>query len=148
KAITVSAGTGVDATDPRATQASLDEGKPKAEATVIWDAPETLQEFIEAYGEEVAYDHAMSTAERNLGNRVRADLNNGLAEEEIKAKYENGGYVPGVSQRSDPADRMFANFEEQPLEKQLRVLEQSLSKLGLDEDTIRTQLDRYRAQQE
>lgn len=134
--LSVTAGTGVEANDARATPESVAEGKPKAEATVNWERPDTLQECIELFGEKVVLEHFEAQALRNLGNRVRADLANGDDEETIKVRYENGGYVPGETRTATPEQKVFQGFNSMSADEQANSLRKLLEQSGVPEEQI------------
>lgn len=141
----VTAGTTVAEEDPRATAESIAEGKPKAEAKVSWERPETLEECVTKFGAEVVLDHFEAQALRNLSNRVRADLANGLTEEQIKEKYENGGYVPGVSRTADPQTKLLTTFNQMDVDTQAASLRTMLTNAAVPEDQIEVTIEAHYA---
>ena len=109
----------------------------EVEAAVNWEVPDTVQGCVDAFGEEVVHEHFVSHATRNLQNRIRQDLRNGLSEEQIQAKYSDGGYVPGEKRTTDPTTKVYSGFAQiEDPEQKREALRKIMAQAGFTEDQI------------
>lgn len=80
---------------------------------VAFEPGDSLEDFVEQFGEEVAWSYVLAQTTRNLQNAIRSRLNAGKTEEEIRSELST--WKPGVVVRSrgskkDPKAAFKAKF--------------------------------------
>lgn len=106
----------------------------RAEVTVEVELPDTAQEAIDVYGDEIVNEYFQSQYLRNLGNRMRTELTDGEDPEKIKERYDGVGFDPTAE--PSRGGNVFRTFDRMDEDEQNETVRNMLRRLGKSEEEI------------